>query len=397
MDLETLRLLASPAGEQALTAALQVVTEEGDFLRAFQTLAARFPRPIARGAVEQVLLRRRAIEKFTRASDMFFERTALEQASGEMVARHRASRFEGSSVVFDLACGLGGDALELAARAEVIAIDRDPLRLELLRANAKALGVGDRIDLVRADLRRTCWRFPTRAAAFFDPSRREGHRRLRSIRAYDPPLSLLEGWRPYVRGLGAKVSPALDLAEVESLGCEVEFVSVRGELKEAVLWFGEMRTTHRRATILPGPHTMSGGDEPPPALGALSPYLMEPDPAILRAGLVRHLGRDLGAWQVDRSLGFLASDRALATPFARCYRVLEVLPFSLKRLHATLRGMGVGRVTLKKRGTAVDTEALQRRLRLTGSAEATVILTRVRGKPLALIVQRQQGGAEKEN
>ena len=158
MDLETLRLLTSPAGEQALTAALQVVTEEGDFLRAFQVLAARFPRPIARGAVEQVLLRRRAIEKFTRASDMFFERTALEQASGEMVARHRASRFEGSSVVFDLACGLGGDALELAARAEVIAIDRDPLRLELLRANAKALGVGDRIDLVRADLRRTCWR-----------------------------------------------------------------------------------------------------------------------------------------------------------------------------------------------------------------------------------------------
>jgi len=321
---------------------------------------------------------------------MFFERAALEQASSEEVARHRASRFEGSSVVFDMACGLGGDALELAAKARVVAIDYDPVRLELLRANARALGSSAKIELVRGDLRRTCWRFPTRAAVFFDPSRRKAHRRLHNVRAYDPPLSLLEGWRPHVRGLAAKVSPAVDLAEVESLGCEVEFVSVRGMLKEAVLWFGEMRTADRRATILPGTYSMTGGDNPPPALGPLGRYLMEPDPAVLRAGLVRHLGRALGAWQVDPSLSYLASDQALATPFARCYRVLDVLPFSLKSLNAALRGMGVGSVTLKKRGSAVDTDALQRRLRLTGSAEATVILTRVRGKPLAVFVERQQ-------
>jgi SAM-dependent methyltransferase len=326
---------------------------------------------------------------------MFFERAALEQASGELTARHRASRFHRSGVVFDLGCGLGGDALELAARARVVAADRDPLRLELLRSNARALGVGDRIAPVRADLRRTCWRFPAGATAFFDPSRRQAHRRLRSVRAYDPPLSVVDGWRRQVRGISVKLSPALDLAEVRSLGGEIEFVSVRAELKEAVLWLGEFETCRRRATILPGAHTITGGDdEPPPALGALAPYLYEPDPAVLRAGLVRHLGRILGAWQVDPNLGFLSSDRPLATPFARGFQVLEVIPFSLKRLQAVLRGMDVGNVTLKKRGSAVDTEDLRGRLRLTGSGEATVLLTRLRGEPLALIVRRQQDASE---
>jgi hypothetical protein len=47
----------------------------------------------------------------------------------------------------------------------------------------------------------------------------------------------------------------------------------------------------------------------------------------------------------------------------------------------------VGQLTLKKRGSAVDLPSLERRLKLHGPEEATVVLTRVQGKPLAILVE----------
>ena len=65
-----------------------------------------------------------------------------------------------------------------------------------------------------------------------------------------------------------------------------------------------------------------------------------------------------------------------------------MLPFGVKRLRALLRDRGVGRLTVKKRGTAVRPEELRRQLRLSGDAEATVVLTRVAGEQSVLLVQR---------
>jgi hypothetical protein len=66
--------------------------------------------------------------------------------------------------------------------------------------------------------------------------------------------------------------------------------------------------------------------------------------------------------------------------------VVEVLPFSLKRLRAALRARDVGRLTVKKRGSALDPDEVRRAMRLSGTAAATVVLTRVAGAPTALIV-----------
>jgi hypothetical protein len=62
------------------------------------------------------------------------------------------------------------------------------------------------------------------------------------------------------------------------------------------------------------------------------------------------------------------------------------MPFSLKRLRSLLRSRGVGRLTVKKRGSAVEPEVLRRQLRLRGDEEATVVLTRVAGAPTVLLV-----------
>ena len=62
-----------------------------------------------------------------------------------------------------------------------------------------------------------------------------------------------------------------------------------------------------------------------------------------------------------------------------------MLPFNLKKLRALLRARGVGRVTVKKRGSAVEPETLARQLRGPGAGVAVVVVTRVAGAPTAIV------------
>ena len=248
-----------------------------------------------------------------------------------------------------------------------------------------------------ASCRRTCagltsWiRLGSRVAALFcDPSRREaGHRRFTS-RAYSPPLSLLVEWQRQSpeRPTAVKVSPGIDLAEVRDLDCEIEFVSLGGELKEATLWFGPMRTTHRRATLLPAGDTLVGTGMEAPPLGAPGRVLYEPDPAVMRAGLVAELAERLGAAQLDPDIAYLAADQCVATPYARAFAIEAAFPFSLKKLRTWLRQHGVGHVVIKKRGSPLEPEALERSLRLHGNGSRVLVLTQVLGKPFVLIGER---------
>src|SRR5271166_4009542 len=69
--------------------------------------------------------RRKGASKFTRADRMWFDPVGVEQATAEVVARHKARRFEGRGVVVDLCSGIGGDSLALAGSNPVIAVDLD--------------------------------------------------------------------------------------------------------------------------------------------------------------------------------------------------------------------------------------------------------------------------------
>jgi hypothetical protein len=387
IDPDTLRQLFSPLGQEALAAAVEIEPKEADFLPIFQRLARKYPSNIARAAVEQAILRRLAQAKFSTADRMYFTRESLEQATAEPIAQHRASRFINFDHLFDLGCGIGGDTLALARVAPVVGIDIDGTRLHLAAANAEALQLTDRISLVQADLTHHPLRFPKASGAFFDPARRLEGRRLRSVEAYQPPIHILREWEPSLEGLAVKVSPAVDLAELAGYDCEVEFVSWRGQLREAVLWFGGLMSARRRATVLPGSHSMHGERQPSLPVCPPKAYVYEPDPAVIRAGFVSNLGRQLNAHQIDPTIAFLTSMDHVVSHFARAFRVEAVIPFQLKRLRAELRSRDAGAVTIKKRGSAVDTADLIRRLRLRGSKEHTVILTRMQGRHIAMIVE----------
>src|SRR5262245_2866548 len=99
MDLATLARLLSPAGRALLAEAVALGPREQTYLAGFNRLSKRHPADLVRAALETAILRQRARAKFADAERMYFTREALEQASGDVVARHRARRFAGFAVV----------------------------------------------------------------------------------------------------------------------------------------------------------------------------------------------------------------------------------------------------------------------------------------------------------
>src|SRR5262249_31834837 len=142
----------------------------------------------------------------------------------------------------------------------------------------------------------------------------------------------------------AKLAPGVPWPELSALNGEAEFVSLVGELKECVLWLGPYRQKARRATLLPSGDSLSAA-QPAPPTGCAAPgrFLYDPDPAVIRAGLVTDLAHSLQAWQLDAEIAYL-SGAVERTPFARTYLVEESLPFHLGRLRELLRARDVGAV-----------------------------------------------------
>ncbi len=389
MEIETLAWLRTSEGERLLDgAALAWAEHRGDPVRVAS--AVRRLEPDAEksaAATTQAQLREKAVAKFgDDAHRMFFTPDALEQATRQRVAEHRAARLAaaipGGSVI-DLGCGIGGDLLAFARAGLVAAgIDQDPVRVAMAEANLAALG------LAGAVLAGDATTIDTRGfdAAFADPARRSGRGRVFDVEGWTPPwtwvLELLAA-RSLVKvapGIGHDLVPA---------GVEAEWVSDHGEVKEAVLWAPALATTARRATVIGdgGLATLTEDDDPGAEVRDVGSFLYEPDGAVIRAGLVTAVAAGVEGGLVDAHIAYVTSDGPFRTPFARGYRVLEHLPYREKQLKAALHERRIGRLTIKKRGVQVVPEELRKRLSLQGDNEATLVMTRVAGQGAALLVE----------
>ena len=176
-------------------------------------------------------------------------------------------------------------------------------------------------------------------------------------------------------------------------GAEAQWVSVDGDVVEAGLWFGVLAREgiRRSALVLDGEGGAVGGQRrraaAAPDVAAVGQVLYEPDGAVIRSGLVAQVAASVGGHLIDPTIAYVTADRRVATPLAHAYAVEDVFPFQLKTLRTWLRDRGVGKLTIKKRGTAVDPDQLRRQLRLTGDAEQTIVLTRVSGRQSVLAVR----------
>ncbi|MCB9452610.1 MAG: methyltransferase domain-containing protein [Anaerolineaceae bacterium] len=387
ITLDNLDFLASSAGLQWLEQVRHEDLSDSQTLRVLNLLRRDLSPQHAGAVLEMARLRLKAVAKFGSAAErMWFTRDALEQASDPQVRHYRAKDGAGLQVV-DACCGIGADSLALAAAgAAVLGLDNDPVRVRIAQMNAAALDLSATFQL--ADVRDG---LPKADLVFYDPARRDANgRRIHHVEHYQPPLALVKDWhtdQSHAR-IVVKLSPGVDLQQLESYAGAVEFISVQGDLKEAILRLGGLEAGDMQATLLTpeGVHVFQR-EGAPPAVPLSEPrrWLLEPDASVLRAGLVGDLALELGGTLLDETIAYITTDTRRETVWARAWPVLDWMPFHVKRLRAYLREQGVGRVTVKKRGSAVTPEALIPKLKLHGDESRVLVLTRCRGNPVALV------------
>lgn len=392
MKLDEARMAASPEG-LALLAVLPKFGAAHALAVGADLRARGFAPALVAAAMTQARLRERAAQRFGEfAAGMLFTPEGLEQATRLAVAGHHARRFRnaGARTVADLTCGIGADAMALSALGiAVVAFEIDEATATLADYNLRHWEAS---VVVHANGMQTV---PDTAvdAVFADPSRRllggSAHaRRLNRPEDYEPPLPAILDLRDQFPALGIKVGPGIHHSALPR-DAETQWVSVDGEVVEAGIWCGPLAShAGRGALVIVGeaahPLLASGVHA---TTGPMGDFLYEPDGACIRAGLVGEVAKLLGARLLDSSIAYVTADSWRPTPFAHAYRILDNLPFGVKALRAYLRERGVGRVTIKKRGTAVTPEVLRPQLDLRGDGEATIILTRVAGAQRALVVE----------
>jgi len=430
VDRADLAFLDSPAGVEALaTAAAYDDSSHSraaagdaaavDPLKAVTALRKALPHldaPAASAVLTQVRLRRRARPRLGDLVDaLLLTEDGLEQATRTAVADQRARRYadSGATHVADLGCGLGLDSAAFArVGLRVTAGERDPVVAALARRNLAALGHTDLVTVLEGDI--TDERVLTAAladadAAYADPARRDPatQRDGRSARVTDP-----ESWSPpwsWVVALAArlprtaaKVAPGVDHALIPDGGCGT-WTSVDGQLVEAELaWPALALEGFRRAAVV-----IRGGvsapssewssvdiaDETPAQVGPIGAWLLEPDDAVIRSGLVSHVASRVEGRLLDPRVAYVTTDADIdVVPLAARFRVVDALPYDLGTLRSALVAHDVGHVVVKKRAISADPDDVRRRLKLpTATGTAVVLLTRIGDAPWAFVCDVTSG------
>ncbi len=435
-------VLLTPQGRELL--ARLAVADGRSGLALATSLRREYPADLVAAATAQHELRLAARAKFSRAADMLFTRAGYEQSSAEPIARYRAGRFGAARRVADLCCGIGGDLLALASGREALAVDRDEVHARLALYNAGVYEEAANVRAVVADVRD--FRLNGLDAVFIDPARRSGPgtapapaggrartpaasartgraaagrpgtvasaapHRFRSGLS-EPPLDWCFALAGQVPAVCVKAAPGLP-ADLIPAGWEAEFIADGRDLKEAVLWSPALATAPvagsggpRRALVLSGSaaHALVACPGDPVPVTEPAEYLLDPNPAVTRAGLVEDLARSLSGGsggscgsggdgeraadvaKIDSQIAFLTVNRLVRTPFARTLQVQDSAPWNEKRFARRLRELGIGAADIRRRGLAGDVDQIHRRLKLAGPHRATIVITRVNDRPWGLI------------
>lgn len=394
LTLDLCRRLREPAAEPLLE---QVAEIDPADVSAIARLRRRFTREEVAAAIELVDARRRGRSKFGAWADrMLLDRIGVEQATGLAVARVKANRlaegFGHPTAVWDLCCGVGGDAIALAEQSfAVTAVERDEVKLFMARHNVQQT-TGRDIAAIAGDVEDTD--LPSDAAVHLDPDRRAGGRRRFRFADYEPGPGFIDTLARRSTPTAVKLAPGIDPGEMPE--GEIQWLSDAGRLVQAVLWTGPEQPGHRATRIRPAgtplavPHTdeLIGPPAAPPLADDVSRYFFEADPAAERAELHHVLCERHGLAEAHAGLGLLTGDAAIDSPWLTGFEVLARMPWREKRVKAALRERNAGIVEVKTRDRAVDPDRVQKAMRGSGDESCTLFVLRLGQRIEAWITQR---------
>lgn len=402
---ENIAPILTPEGWELLASLGPYREDEAFRLTAALRKAGHSPEMVS-AVLTQSRLRTKAEAKFGEfARQMIFTKAGLEQATRLTVAARHAQRFAEAGIghVADLGCGLGADAMALASLDLVVtAVEMDEATAACATMNLIPFR---NATVVHSDA--TSVSLEGIDGVWLDPARRttstSGTKRIWDPEDFSPPMSFVESLAGSGRAVGVKMGPGMPHDSVPA-DCEAQWVSVGGDVTEVALWFNAVRRPGvRRAALVLGPlgaAELTSGEDfdggPVAPVGPVEGYLYEPDGAVIRAGLVADVALQLGGHLVDEHIAYICAPDLRDTPFAKAYKVLDVMPFNVKALKSWVKDEGIGVLDIKKRGTAVTPEELRKQLlpggkpagsKAKSKKSATLVLTRIGEDRVAISVE----------
>ncbi|UBI05837.1 SAM-dependent methyltransferase [Corynebacterium falsenii] len=357
----------------------------------------------ARALVEVALARRSAAAKFSaaRAEQWIMDSDSVQQATPQVVAEFRAAHLLSLGVrdVVDVTCSVGTELAALAAPAapaarvsvgagfqRIIGGDLDPQRVRMARHNVPDVPTIV-MDALRPALSTSVLAPGTVVLA--DPARRTSSGRVTKLSDLRPRLEDLAAvYSEQGIDTAIKCAPGIDYTEFDG---QVDVVSVDGNVKEACLYTPGLSQCGRRAVML---GVASGQQEiiddhmpEQDKVAEVGKYIVDPDGAVVRAGLVRHYAAKHGLWQLDERIAYLTGPAV--PPGRRGFEVLEQVPF--KHLRKALVARGIGAVEILVRGVDINPDEVRKKWKLKGSEEASVVVTRIGDKAWAFICRAVRG------
>lgn len=366
----------------------------GSELAVQQALRAKYDAPLVRAAISLQQARGKAEGRLPDAAQLWLTTVGLEQSTAWQVAQHKAARFPSDQMVMDLCSGIGVDTAALLQRGPVASVDSDPAvslscqwNLERWRAagvvpenHAHEAIVADVHDLQLQD-----------SLIHIDPDRRCGRDRpVKRLEQYCPNLEWMQHAVQNVRGGALKLGPASNFMQ-KFADCEIEIVSLHGECREATVWFGELVGDGGfRATSLPTGETLAA--DPLSAWCAqandVGKFIFDPDPAIVRSGLIDVLGERHDLCRLDQEDEYLTGESLPTTAFVKAYEVEECFPNNQQAVRKYLRSNPGRDYEIKCRRLKVDANAIQKKLPRGDGPIRTLFHLRVGSKARIVVTKR---------
>lgn len=332
-------------------------------------------------------VQQRAVEKFG-PGVWFATEKSIAQATDRVVARYKATLF-GGSPVYDLCSGIGGDAMELAQRGPVVAVDVDPQIVAMAAANLQlsSLQRGDLPSQVTAVCGDASLRsIPTDAAIHIDPDRRPaGQVRVARPTDYQPTFDqvarIIGGQRPAI----VKLAPAAQLdREPESAAVgrmlsssHRQWISLDGSVREQALLVGACVSSAGmvvggRSAVRVWPDgrrdcfaidadqaaRLSELDQSLETRTEVPAFLIDIDPAIRAAGLSSSIALARQWASLGGPSGFFCSDALPADrSLAQVFETIWSGPADVKRIKRHVRDHQLWVESVKVRGMDQDPQA----------------------------------------
>lgn len=356
----------------------------------------------------QITLRPKAEKKLSGlpVEKMLFLKIPLEQSSGTITARYKASLINGHKLI-DLTGGLGIDDFFFAENFdEVIHIERDAVLSEIASFNAKSAGKNnisfvnaDSVDYIKNARLKSDW-------IYVDPARRDETGRSVDIKYLQPDIVLLKDKLFEIAdNIMVKLSPAFDLHEAKRYFPEMkEFIviSVNDECRETLLILekgfcgklkisaAELRKEEKPVTLSSFENEMNNDQEEKEIIG--TPFIFESFASIAKAGLNNVISKNAGLKFIPGSEFYFWLDSLPENFPGKTYKVETTIPYNLKKVKQYLKSAGIKQINIKAKGIPLKPEEITGRLGIKNGGQFFMIIAGQSGNYICYICKQVNPG-----